>query len=116
MIFIRKVFLLGRYGAIKKSETKINWELDATKTLCHIHSLSPKPGAWFEYQKERFKILKAKIYSANGKFGYVLDTNLTIGCKKDSIQILEIQRQGKNKQTTKEFLLGKKITEGSILI
>ena len=101
---------------INKNETKINWNQDAKKILAHIHGLSPSPGAWFEYQKERFKILKAKIYSANGKSGYVLDSNLIIGCKKDSIQILEIQRQGKNKQTAKEFLLGKKITEGSILI
>ena len=41
--------------------------------------------------------------------------NLVIGCKSNSIQILEIQRQGKNKQTAKEFLLGKKISNGSLL-
>ena len=35
--------------------------------------------------------------------------------KSDSIQILEIQREGKNKQTTKDFLLGKKISKGVIL-
>ena len=44
------------------------------------------------------------------KQGSVLDENLTIACKSNSIQILELQRQGKNKQTTKEFLLGKKIS------
>ena len=56
-----------------------------------------------------------KISSENGKSGHVLDENLTIGCSSDSIKILELQRQGKNKQTTKEFLLGKKISKGSIL-
>ena len=101
---------------IKKSETKINWEFDANKILCHIHGLSPNPGAWFEYQKERFKVLKAKVVSLNGKPGHVLDKNLIVGCKKNSIQILELQRQGKSKQSTKDFLLGKKILSGSILI
>ena len=99
---------------IDKNETKINWNLDAHKVLAHIHSLSPSPGAWFEYENERYKVLKARIMTTKGKSSSVLDENLTVGCKSDSIQILELQRQGKNKQTAKEFLLGRKIIKGSI--
>tara|TARA_B100001750_G_scaffold169363_1_gene137780 strand:- start:551 stop:1471 length:921 start_codon:yes stop_codon:yes gene_type:complete len=101
---------------IDKNEAKINWNKDANKVLAHIHGLSPNPGAWFEFDKERYKVLKAKISTENGKFGYVLDDNLTIGCESGAIQILELQRQGKNKQTVKEFLLGKKINKGAILV
>ena len=101
---------------IEKNETKINWDEDANKVLAHIHGLSPNPGAWFEFNKERFKVLKATMSTAKGQSGYVLDDNLTIGCGLESIQILELQRQGKNKQTTKEFLLGKKINKGMILV
>jgi len=101
---------------IDKNETKINWNKDANKVLGHIHGLSPNPGAWFEFDKERFKVLKAKASSENGKSGYVIDDNLTVGCETGAIQILELQRQGKKKQTTKEFLLGKKITKGMILV
>ena len=101
---------------IDKAEAKINWNLDANKVLSHIHGLSPSPGAWFEFENERFKVLRAKISTLNGKSSSVLDANLTIACKSNSIQILELQRQGKNKQTTKEFLLGKKIGNGSILV
>jgi len=101
---------------IDKAEAKINWNLDANKVLSHIHGLSPSPGAWFEYENERFKVLRAEISTLNGKSSSVLDENLTIACKSNSVQILELQRQGKNKQTTKEFLLGKKIGNGSILV
>ena len=101
---------------IDKTEAKINWNLEANKVLSHIHGLSPSPGAWFEFENERFKVLRAKISTLNGKSSSVLDENLTIACKSNSIQILELQRQGKNKQTTKEFLLGKKIGNGSILV
>jgi len=101
---------------IDKNETKINWNKDANKVLAHIHGLSPNPGAWFEFNKERFKVLKAKILPENGESSYVLDDHLTVGCKSGAIQILELQRQGKKKQTTKEFLLGKKITKGMILV
>ena len=101
---------------IDKNESKINWNKGANKVLAHIHGLSPSPGAWFEFKNERFKVLKAKISSENGKSGYVLDTNLTVGCDSNSIQILELQRQGKNRQTVKEFLLGKKINKETILV
>ena len=94
---------------IDKSEAKIKWNLDANKVLAHIHGLSPSPGAWFEYENERFKVIRAKISTTSGKSNSVLDDNLTIACKSNSIQILELQRAGKNKQTAKEFLLGNKI-------
>ena len=114
--FIGQVHSEATYAKkIDKDETKINWSLDATKVLAHIHGLSPIPGAWFEYENERFKVLRAKISTVNGKPSYVLDDNLTVACQSNSIQILELQRQGKNKQTAKEFLLGKKINSGSIL-
>ena len=100
---------------IDKNETKIDWKDEANKVLAHIHALSPSPGAWFEFKKERFKVLKAKVSSESGKSGCVLDENLTIGCLKNSVQILELQRQGKNKQTSKEFLLGNKIDKGTII-
>jgi len=101
---------------INKNEAKINWSLDANKVLAHIHGLSPVPGAWFEFDNERFKVLKAKILTKNGKSGHVLDENLIIGCGSNSIQILELQRQGKNIQTAKEFLLGKKINKGTVIL
>ena len=100
---------------INKKETKINWGMNANKVLAHINSLSPKPGSWFEFKNERFKVLKATTSSENGKPGHVLDENLTIGCGSGSIKILELQRQGKNKQTSKEFLLGNKIETGTII-
>ena len=101
---------------IDKKETKINWNMKSNNLLGHIHGLSPNPGAWFEYDRERFKVIKAKVSLKNGKPGSVLDENLTIGCRSGSIQILELQRQGKKKQTTKEFLLGSAINKGTILI
>ena len=58
------------------------------------------------------KVLKVNKYSSSGKAGTVMDENLTIACKKNSVQILELQKEGKNKQTTREFLLGNKINKG----
>ena len=101
---------------IKKEEAKINWNSSADKVVAQIHGLNPNPGAWFEFEKERIKVWKAKKLLTNGSPGTVLEENLTIACKSDSIQILEIQREGKNRQLAQDFLLGKKISKDSILI
>ena len=115
--FIDQNFSEATYAKkIDKAETKINWNLNANKVLSHIHGLSPRPGAWFKFENERFKVLRAKISQLNGKPSSVLDENLTVACKSNSVQILELQRQGKNKQSTNEFLLGKKISKGSFLL
>ena len=100
---------------INKKEAKIDWNSNADKIVAHIHGLNPNPGAWFEFQKERIKVWKAKKLLHNGRPGTVLDENLTVACQSNSIQILEIQREGKNKQSTKDFLLGKKISQNSLL-
>ena len=114
--FVEQVSKDATYAKkIDKKESKINWNLDANKVLAHVHGLSPSPGAWFNYENERFKVLKAQISLKRGKQGSVIDENLTIACQSNSIQILELQRQGKNKQTAKEFLLGKKISKNTIL-
>ena len=101
---------------IIKDETRINWNLEADKIIAHIHGLSPSPGAWFEYKGDRFKVFKATKSSLSGKPGTVMNENLNVACKSNSIQILELQKQGKKKQTVKEFLLGYKIDKGIILI
>ena len=97
---------------INKSEGKINWKEDATTICAKVNGLYPNPGAWFEFNSERFKILKSDISSLQGEPGMVLDDNLTIACGKDSILINEIQRQGKTAQNIKNFLLGNKIQKG----
>ena len=114
--FVEQVHSEATYAnKIKKEEAKINWNSSADTVVAQIHGLNPNPGAWFEFEKERIKVWKAKKLLTNGSPGTVLEENLTIACKSDSIQILEIQREGKNRQLTQDFLLGKKISKNSLL-
>ena len=100
---------------IEKSEGKINWNDPAEKILAKINGLYPKPGAWFKFQNQRYKILKAKLSKKSGKIGEIIDKNLTICCGLNSIEIIEIQREGKKSQLIEDFLLGSKLKEGIIL-
>jgi len=101
---------------INKEEAKIKWDEDAIKIIAKINGLYLNPGAWFLFQGERYKILKAILSDLGGQSGTVLDDNLTVACGTKSIKIQEIQRQGKSKQKAKEFLLGSKIKKSLALI
>ena len=79
------------------------------KIISKINGLYPNPGAWFLFQGERHKVSKATLSDLKGQPGTVLDDHLTIACGNKSITIQEIQREGKNKQKTTEFLFGSKI-------
>ena len=101
---------------IEKSEGKINWEEPAENIIGKINGLYPTPGAFFIFNGERYKILKAEIGNGIGKAGEVISDSLEVACSKNqSLKILEIQRQGKNPQKIGEFTLGSKITKGSII-
>ena len=100
---------------IEKYEGKIDWNNSAESIVGKINGLYPSPGAWFIYNGERYKVLKAEIANGVGKAGAVLDDYLEICCNDKSIKILEIQRQGKRPQNINEFMLGSKIKKGSNL-
>ena len=99
---------------IQKTEGQINWDENAEKIIGKINGLYPSPGAFFNFNGERYKILKAQIGRAQGNPGSVLSDNLEIACgNNQSIIVKEIQRQGKRPQNIGEFILGSQIKKGS---
>jgi methionyl-tRNA formyltransferase len=105
--FIEQDHTIATYAKkIKKDECKIDWRENAKNIIGKINGLNPNPGAWFEYKKKRYKIWQASLAKKKGLPGTILDNNFTIACKDQSIEIIEIQREGKNKLLLKDFLLG----------
>ena len=101
---------------INKIEGQVNWNDEAVKIIGKINGLFPVPGAFFIFNGERYKILKAKLGNGIGKVGEVISDKLEIVCSNNqSIKILEIQRQGKKPQKIGEFMLGSKIKKGSMI-
>ena len=99
---------------IQKTEGQINWDENAEKIIGKINGLYPSPGAFFMFNGERYKILKAQVGRAQGNPGLVLSDNLEIACgNNQSIIIKEIQRQGKRPQNIGEFIQGSQIKIGS---
>jgi methionyl-tRNA formyltransferase len=101
---------------IDKAETRIDFTQPAGQIERQIRAFNPAPGAWFEYESERYRILEVQVIPAQPKIpGEVLDDRLTIACATDSIRPTLIQRAGKPAMPTADLLRGKPIPQGTIL-
>ena len=100
---------------IDKAQARIDWDRPAVEVVRHAHGLSPFPGAWFELDGQRVKLLRAEVVEGSGTPGEVLDERLAIACSEGAIRPLELQRAGKPKMDLYTFLRGNAVAKGSIL-
>ena len=97
---------------IDKAEARIDWERPATEIERHVRGLAPFPGAWFELEGERIKVLRGDIVEREGAPGAVLDDRLTIACGEAAFRPVRLQRAGKPAMDVEEFLRGRPVTAG----
>jgi len=101
---------------IDKAEARIDWNVPAQEIERQARAFAPAPGAWFEANGERIKILEAAAGTdASGEPGQVLDDSLNIAAGTGHIRPLLVQRAGRSPMTPAELLRGFDIPKGTIL-
>lgn len=112
---------------IEKHEARIDFSQTAVSISRKIQAFNPYPGAFFEYEGQRIRILEndddlridgedevddERVY---GSPGTILDDRLLIACGSGVIRPSLIQKAGKPAMDLKSFLNGAKIPAGTIL-
>ncbi|MEL6876933.1 MAG: methionyl-tRNA formyltransferase [Pseudomonadota bacterium] len=118
---------------IDKAEARIDWSRSASELVRHVHGLAPFPGAWFELEGERVKVLKAEEIASppdggdlpqidggsrlrwSSQVGEVLDKQFTITCGDGALRPVTLQRAGKPAMDREDFLRGRAVAKGTIL-
>jgi methionyl-tRNA formyltransferase len=101
---------------IDKAEARIDWSKSAQDIERQVRAFAPSPGAWFEANGERVKLLEADVGDdTSGEPGEVLDDCLCIACGSGYIRPLKVQRAGRGAMTPGELLRGFNISKGAIL-
>ena len=101
---------------IDKAEARIDWTARAEQIERQVRAFNPAPGAWFEANGERLKLLEAVVgHHASGEPGKVLDDCLNIACGDGYIRPLKVQRAGRGAMTPGELLRGFPIPKGTIV-
>lgn len=98
---------------IDKNETRIDWGRPAQQVHDHIRGLSPFPGAWFEMDGQRVKVLRSTRSEGKGAPGTLLDDALTVACGEGAVRIMELQRAGAKAMKADEFLRGTPLARGA---
>jgi len=100
---------------IDKAEARIDWSKPAAEIELQVRAFGPSPGAWFEANGERIKLLEANAIELVGGAGKVLDDHLTIGTGSGSIRPVKVQRAGRAAMSPEDLLRGFPIAKGTKL-
>jgi methionyl-tRNA formyltransferase len=98
---------------ISKAETRIDWAKPAADVHNHIRGLSSFPGAWFELDGVRVKVLRSTRGDGSGSPGTTLDDHLNIACGDGAVRLVQIQRAGAKAMMADEFLRGTPVKAGT---
>lgn len=100
---------------IDKAEARIDWSKPAVEVDRLIRGLSPFPGAWFELDGVRIKVLGSRLADGSGTAGEVLGSDLRVACGTGAVALTRLQRAGKAAQDTQVFQQGAQIGAGQRL-
>jgi methionyl-tRNA formyltransferase len=98
---------------IEKREARLDFAQPAVQVERQVRAFNPAPGAFFEYEGERIKVLAAEISELSGAPGTVLDHGLAIACGEGSIVPTLVQRAGRAPMMPAELLRGFVIPAGA---
>ncbi|MGH6786436.1 MAG: methionyl-tRNA formyltransferase [Novosphingobium sp.] len=100
---------------IDKAESRIDWSHAAEQIERQVRAFAPAPGAWFELDGERYRVLRAEIVARNGAPGTTLDDQLTVACGHAALRPALIQRAGRPVMGAEELLRGRAVPAGTRL-
>ena len=109
--------------ALSTHTTKIDKSLcpiDFNKTASEVHNkvrgLNPWPIATTTVSGKRVKVYSTRLSEMTGEAGTVLSLKpFVVACAENSVEILEIQPEGKKRMTAEAFLAGHKLQIGKHL-
>jgi len=102
---------------LNKDDGKIDFTKSNAKIYNLYRGLRPWPGIWTVWNNKRLKLLKIAKSDKQITAGVVLATDgrILIGCKTGSIEVFELQIEGKNVMDAKSFLNGYRTFNNTIL-
>jgi len=105
---------------LTREEEQINWSDNAVTIKNRIRALSPQPAAFASFGGERFKIYRCCLADKEGggvpgQVVSISQDGFQVQTGEGTLEILEVQRQGRKRISCAEFLKGFELSPGDIL-
>ncbi|MBB3861631.1 methionyl-tRNA formyltransferase [Novosphingobium hassiacum] len=98
---------------IDKAESRLDFSRSADDVERQVRAFAPVPGAFFELEGERYRVLAVEVVSGAGAPGVTLDDGLKIACASGAVRPTLIQRAGRPAMDAGALLRGRPITAGT---
>lgn len=107
---------------VEKEDCKIDFAFSAEVVGRRIRGVTPIPGAFAYLNGKTLKICRAKVTDGEGTPGEVLDVDssgegsITVACSSGALLVTSVIPEGKGRMSAGDFVRGRKIKIGDILI
>lgn len=93
---------------LEKEDGEIDFRRSAQEILNRLRGFQPWPGAYTKFRGKNLQILKAQSATdqAPPALIKVVGDHLIAGCGQNTLEILELQMEGKKRTTAKDFIHG----------
>lgn len=103
-------------------DVRIDWKSPAFAVDRRIRGASPNPGAWTTFRGERLKVLRSRLVGTDGDHpalapGALRATKKQVcaGAVGGTVELLEVQPQGKKPMAAADWARGVRIEEGELV-
>ena len=101
---------------IDKTYCPIDFSKSADEVHNKVRGLNPWPVATTVIDGKNVKVYSTRICNKSGESGTIISVKpLTIACGEKSVEILELQLEGKKRMTSDAFLAGHKLEVGMVI-
>jgi methionyl-tRNA formyltransferase len=102
---------------IRKEEGRIDWSRPAIATLRRMRGFTPWPGCYGFLRGQRLHVWQARVGDRALRPGELLQEGrrLFAGCGQGSLELLEVQLEGRKRMDTSAFLNGVILEAGEVL-
>lgn len=109
---------LSTYASmLSKEECMIDWNVFSQAVHNKVRGMNPWPVAVTLFKGKKLKIYKTRLCEKSGTPGTVIQTEPpTVACGEGSVELLEVQLEGKNRMSASDFFRGQRIKIGDSLL
>lgn len=100
---------------VEKEDARLDFERSASVEYSRFRAFTPNPGAYLATRFGRIRISQARLSDAISTQGTVLAPNL-VAFKGGSLELIEVQPDGKRRMSGKDFFNGARLRAGDSLL
>lgn len=103
---------------ISNAEGHIEWNMQPEEIINKLRAIRNTTGVFTIFKKKRIRLYEAEKSNCHGKCGELVEIENgypVIACGDAAIKLLEIQPEGKKRQSAKDWLMGARLKKGDVL-